>query len=243
MDNSIPKHSFAQSISYNTFRKSMDEPGQFIHIHPFTNTEKDFLEHKKKQLLYTKGENIFKQGAFAHHVIYVLSGLIKVYIQTGYNKQVNIRIAKAGEFLAFSSVFGEDVYSYSTVALKDSMICMIDKEGLRELLMKNNEFAMQINTRNFQVEKHLYDVIASMSFNQMRGKMASALLYLSSDEFINEGVFQHLTRQDIADFATISTESAIKFLKEFEKDKIITLAGKDIYILDRERLQDISRKG
>jgi CRP/FNR family transcriptional regulator len=221
----------------------MDEPGQFIHIHPFTSTEKDFLEHKKKQLLYTKGENIFKQGAFAHHVIYVLSGLIKVYIQTGYNKQVNIRIARAGEFLAFSSVFGEDVYSYSTVTLKDSMICMIDKEGLRELLMKNNEFAMQINTRNFQVEKHLYNVIASMSFNQMRGKMASALLYLSSDEFINEGVFQHLTRQDIADFATISMESAIKFLKEFEKDKIITLSGKDIYILDRERLQDIAMKG
>jgi CRP/FNR family transcriptional regulator len=221
----------------------MDEPGQFLHIHPFTNTEKDFLEHKKKQLLYTKGENIFKQGAFAHHVIYVLSGLIKVYIQTGHNKQVNIRIAKAGEFLAFSSVFGEDVYSYSTLALKDSMICMIDKEGLRELLMKNIEFAMQINTRNFQVEKHLYNVIASMSFNQMRGKMASALLYLSSEEFINEGIFQHLTRQDIADFATISTESAIKFLKEFEKDKIIHLSGKDIYILNREKLQDIALKG
>jgi CRP-like cAMP-binding protein len=221
----------------------MDKAGQFIHIHPFTSIEKDFLEHKKKQLLYTKGENIFKQGAFAHHVIYVLSGLIKVYIQTGFNKQVNISIAKSGEFLAFSSVFGEDVYSYSTVALKDSMICMIDKEGLRELLMNNNEFAMQINTRNFQIEKHLYNVIASISFNQMRGKMASALLYLSSEEFVNEGIFQYLTRQDIADFATISTESAIKFLKEFEKDKIIKLSGKDIYVLDQERLEDIARKG
>ncbi len=221
----------------------MDEPGQFIHIHPFTSTEKAFLEHKKKQLLYTKGENIFKQGAFAHHVIYVLSGLIKVFIQTGYNKQVNIRIAKAGEFLAFSSVFGEDIYSYSTVALKDSMICMIDKDGLKELLQNNNEFSMQISTRNSQIEKHLYELITSMSFNQMRGKMASALLYLSSDEFLNEGIFQHLTRQDIADFAKISTESAIKFLKEFEKDKIIKLDGKDIFILDFERLEDIAKKG
>lgn len=221
----------------------MDEPGQFIHIHPFTSTEKAFLEHKKKQLLYSKGENIFKQGAFAHHVIYVLSGLIKVYIQTGHNKQINIRIARAGEFLAFSSVFGEDVYTYSSVALKDSMICMIDKDGLRELLMKNNEFAMQITATNYHVEKHLYEVIASMSFNQMRGKMASALLYLSSDEFLNEGIFQHLTRQDIADFASISTESAIKFLKEFEKDKIIKLSGKDIYILDFEKLEDIAKKG
>lgn len=221
----------------------MDDPGQFINIHPFTSTEKSFLEHKKKQLLYSKGENIFKQGAFAHHVIYVLSGLIKVYIQTGYNKQVNIRIAKAGEFLAFSSVFGEDVYTYSTVALKDSMVCMIDKEGLRELLKKNNEFSMQITATNYKIEKHLYEVITSMSFNQMRGKIASSLLYLSTDEFIEEGIFQHLTRQDIADFATISTESSIKFLKEFEKDKIIKLSGKDIFILDKDRLEDIAKKG
>jgi CRP/FNR family transcriptional regulator len=173
----------------------------------------------------------------------VLRGLIKVYIQTGYNKQVNIRIAKAGEFLAFSSVFGEDVYAYSTVALKDSMICMIDKDGLRELLLKNNEFAMQVTASNYLIEKHLYEVIASMSFNQMRGKMASAILYLSSDKFLDEGIFQHLTRQDIADFATISTESAIKFLKEFEKDNIIRLSGKDIFIIDHEKLEDIAKKG
>ncbi len=100
----------------------MADKGEFINIHPFSNIEKAFLEHKKKQLLYTKGENIFKQGAFAHHVIYILSGLVKVYIQTGYNKQVNIRIARAGEFLAFASVFGEDVYTYSTKAIKDSLV-------------------------------------------------------------------------------------------------------------------------
>lgn len=222
---------------------AMDEPGQFIHIHPFTSTEKAFLEHKKKQLLYSKGENIFKQGAFAHHVIYVLSGLIKVYIQTGYNRQVNVRIARSGEFLAFSSVFGEDVYAYSSVAIKESMVCMIDKNGLRELLMKNNEFAMQITASNYKTEQHLYNVIASMSYSQMRGKMASALLYLSSESFVDEGIFQYLTRQDMADFATISTESAIKFLKEFEKDRIIQLSGKDVLVLDREKLEDIARKG
>jgi CRP/FNR family transcriptional regulator len=120
---------------------------------------------------------------------------------------------------------------------------MIDKDGLRELLLKNNEFAMQVTASNYLIEKHLYEVIASMSFNQMRGKMASALLYLSSDKFLNEGIFQHLTRQDIADFASISTESAIKFLKEFEKDNIIRLSGKDIFIIDHEKLEDIAKKG
>ena len=114
------------------------------HIHQLSESEQEFLKHKKKQLLYTKGENIFKQGAFAPYVMYVQSGLVKVYLQTGHNKQLNIRIAIAGDFLAFSSLFGEDVYTYSSVAVKDSDICMIDKDGLKQLLFKNNDFALSI---------------------------------------------------------------------------------------------------
>jgi len=69
VDISRSNNSFAELKSRETGVHDMDEPGQFINFHPFTSTEKAFLEHKKKQLLYTKGENIFKQGAFAHHVI------------------------------------------------------------------------------------------------------------------------------------------------------------------------------
>ena len=58
-----------------------------------------------------------------------------------------------------------------------------------------------------------------------------------------EDVFHCLTRQDIADFASISTESAIKFLKELEKEKIIKLDGKNIGILDVGKLELISKNG
>ena len=221
----------------------MQEKKEISVIHQLSEVEQEFLKHKKKQLLYTKGENIFKQGAFAPYVMYVQSGLIKVYLQLGHNKQINIRLAKAGDFLAFSSVFGEDVYTYSTLAIKDSEICMIDKESLKELLFKNNDFAMRITSTNFKNEKHLLETISNISHKQMRGKIATALIYLSSKEFLDEDIFQFLTRQDIADFASISTESAIKFLKEFEKDQIIKLDGKDIKILNKEKLEDIAKNG
>ncbi|MCK5105900.1 MAG: Crp/Fnr family transcriptional regulator [Cyclobacteriaceae bacterium] len=221
----------------------MTEKKELKHIHQLSDSEQDFLKHKKKQLIYSKGENIFKQGAFAHHVIYVQSGLVKIYLQTGYKKQVNIRIAKAGDFLAFSSVFGEDVYTYSSVAIKDSQICMIDKDGLKQLLLKNNEFAIRITSNNYKIEKHLFEIIASISYKQMRGKIATALIYLSSKEFLAEDIFQHLTRQDIADFASISTESAIKFLKEFENEGMLKLEGKDIKILDHDKMENVAKNG
>ena len=76
----------------------------------------------------------------------------------------------------------------------------------------------------------------------MHVKLASALLYLSQKEFTDEKVFLHLTRQDIADFATIAQESTIKLLKEFEREGFLSLMGKEI-IIEREKLRDIDISG
>ena len=46
-----------------------------------------------------------------------------------------------------------------------------------------------------------------------------------------------------AKLSSISTESAIKFLKEFEKEGIIKLEGKDIRIIDRKALTTTSKNG
>jgi len=201
------------------------------------------LDQHKTKITYLKGENIFKQGAFAPYVIYIVSGLVKVYLQTGYDKQINISIARSGEFLAFSSIFGENIHTYSSQAVTDAEICMIEKESLKAGLLNNPEFALQITSKNYRNERHLLEIIKNLSYKQMRGKLASALLYLSQDEFLEEKVFEYLSRQDIADFASISTESAIKFLKEFEKEEILKLNGKDILILNSEKLEQMSKNG
>jgi CRP/FNR family transcriptional regulator len=199
------------------------------------------LAQNKTRISYLKGETIFKQGAFAPYVLFVVQGLIKVYLQTGYDKQMNISLAKTGDFLAFSSIFGENIHTYSAQALKDSEICMIEKESLKEILLQNPEFALEITSKNYRNERHLLEIIKNLSYKQMRGKLASGLLYLSQEDFLKEDVFEFLTRQELADFASISTESAIKFLKEFEKEDIILLDGKKIEISDRKKLESISK--
>lgn len=202
-----------------------------------------FLSDKKTQLVYAEGENIFKQGAFAPYVMLIIRGLVKVYLQTGSNRHINIRLARTGDFLAFQSVFGENVYNYSTIALKESVICMISKEGLKELLLKNPGFALEITSRNCRNESLYLEIIKNLSYKQMRGKLASTLLYLASEDFRGEDVFHYLTRQDVADFASISQESTVRFLKEFEKEGIIRLDGREITVLENDNLLAISRRG
>jgi CRP-like cAMP-binding protein len=68
-------------------------------------------------------------------------------------------------------------------------------------------------------------------------------LYIDNLKTENREIFQLLSRKDIADFAGISTESAVKLLKSFEKDGLIELKDKDISLLNHVTLQEISRRG
>jgi CRP/FNR family transcriptional regulator, polysaccharide utilization system transcription regulator len=212
----------------------------------FQSLEKEdieFLNENKTQVSYYKGDTIFKQGAFTPHVLFVNSGLVTVTLQTGREKQINIRLVKQGDFISFSSIFSNDTYKYSAISQTDSTICMIEKEALRKLLIKNPKFAMQIISKNSNNEKRYLEIIKNVSYKQMRGKLASAILYLSSEEFLDEDVFNFLSRQDIADFASITVESAVKFLKEFEKEGILSLDGRRVIIKNHQALGELDLRG
>jgi CRP/FNR family transcriptional regulator len=212
-------------------------------FHLISREDFDTLHRNRRQLTYDRGENIFKQGALAPHVLFIQTGLVKVYLETGVKKHLNLWISRSGDFLAFSTIFGAESYPYSAVALRDSELLMIEKESLKGLLRTNPEFALRITSKNYGTEQHLLDIVANLSYKQMRGKLASSLLYLSSELFLKEELFTLLTRQDIADFASISVENVVRFLKEFEQEGILKLEGKDIKIADRQKLSTISNTG
>jgi len=73
--------------------------------------------------------------------------------------------------------------------------------------------------------------------------MADTLLYIAAIQKEKPEIFQFLSRKDLADFAGIAMESAVKLLKTFEKEGLIELHEKDIKILKEDALLEISRRG
>ena len=206
-------------------------------------SELEFINQNKTQILYRKGENICKQGAFASYVLYISDGLVKLYLESPNNKYINLKILKTSEFIGLSSIYGDNIYNYSTVALKDSTICLIEKDHFRKLLTENGHFASEIIKWYCENEKQLFKKIQSVSIKQMYGRLADALLYLSSQDLKKEKIFFSLSRKDIAEFASLSTESTVRLLTELKNDKIIDTNGKEIKILNTELLKKISKQG
>ena len=122
-------------------------------------SELDFIDHYKVQITYSMGEDICKQGAFASSIIYVLDGLTKLSIEGPNNKSFILRIVKPTEFIGLSSLFGENTYHYSAKTLKDTTICMIEKDGIIKLVRENDVFASEIIKWHCQIETHHYKKI------------------------------------------------------------------------------------
>jgi len=173
----------------------------------------------------------------------MITGLAKQYLEGDATKNYNLRIIRPGEFVGLSAVFLNNTFNYSSVALTDCQVFLVEKDAIAKVAKQNGMFGFNIIRRYCEQNADLFNVIRNLNYKQMNGRMADSLLYIDSLKAENPGIFQLLSRKDIADFAGISTESAVKLLKSFEKDGLIVLNEKDIIIEDHDKLLEISRKG
>jgi CRP-like cAMP-binding protein len=205
--------------------------------------EAEVVRASKTQVLFRKDDNLTKQGAFASYVLFIISGYVKQYLEGDGTRSYNLRIIKPGEFIGLSSVFSGNTFTYSSVAITDCQVFLVEKDAIAKVAKENGKFGFQIIKRYCEQNTNLLGTVRSLMYKQMNGRLAETLLYIDTVRESKAEIFQLLSRKDLADFAGISTESTVKLLKIFEKDGLIELHEKDIKIVKHEALAEISRKG
>jgi CRP-like cAMP-binding protein len=205
--------------------------------------EVELVRASKTQVLFRKGDNLTKQGAYASYILFIIHGLAKQYLEGDGIKNFNLRIIRPGEFVGLSAVFTKNSFNYSSIALTDCQVFLVEKEAIAKVVKQNGIFGFSIIKRYCEQNADLFNTVRNLMYKQMNGRMADTLLYIESLKSENAEIFQLLSRKDIGDFAGISTESAVKLLKNFEKDGLIELNEKDIKLVNHNALVEISKKG
>ena len=205
--------------------------------------EAELVRASKTQVLFRKDDNLTKQGAFASYILFIIDGYAKQYLEGNGIKNYNLRIIKPGEFVGLSAVFSENTFNYSSVAITDCQVFLVEKEAIAKVIKQNGMFGFNIIKRYCEQNTNLLNTVRNLMYKQMNGRLADTLLYIDSLRSEKAEIFQLLSRKDIADFAGISTESTVKLLKIFEKEGLIKLHEKDIKLLKHDTLLEISRRG
>jgi CRP/FNR family transcriptional regulator len=208
-----------------------------------SNEELDVINENRYSVRYRAGEIILKQGTSATHILSLIDGVVKIYIEGMGEKNLLLSLQKPWALLGGPGVHTDRRVHYTVSALTAVSICFIDIENFKKVMHMNCRFANQLVGHISRQSVILFDKMVSLTQKQMHGRMADGLLYLSGDFYGSDSFELHLNRQEIADLTAMSKDSAIRILKDFERDGIISLNGNNLAIHDMDQLNDLSLKG
>lgn len=202
----------------------------------------DFFGLQKNHISYNKKETIVKEGTKVSNILYVMDGLVKLYIE-GPEKNIIIKLLKPNDFIGLTSLFGDETNYFSVAALKETRVCSIDCESFKDLITQCCDFSRELSSWYCKNYNLMLSKCLNLGLRQLNGKLANTLLYLFGDEFKELDVFSYISRNDLAELSGMSMESVVRILSEFNNEGIINIKGKKIEIKNLERLNDINRKG
>ncbi|MEO6851477.1 MAG: Crp/Fnr family transcriptional regulator, partial [Mucilaginibacter sp.] len=135
--------------------------------------------------------------------------------------------------LGINAMLSNEAYADTATALEDSLLCLIPREQLEDLLNLYPEVAREFIKLLANDIREKEDQLLQMAYHSVRKKMAEALLRLQRQGGMDS--FK-IAREDLAAMAAMATETVSRTLSDFKDEGLIVKSGSTITILDLARL-------
>ena len=185
---------------------------------------------------FMPGEFVFWDGDAPDWFYMVAEGRIKVLKHSSTGKEFIIAFFGPGEMFGEVAVFENKPYPASAQAVAETKVLGIKREAFLSFLAHRPEVSLRIinvlGGRLRDAQSRLRDIAGE----RVEQRLASTLLMLSS----KLGPTLPFTRQEIADMAGTTTETAIRVMSRLKDGGIIrSVRGKTI-IVDETKLRLLS---
>ncbi|MEE4256822.1 MAG: response regulator [Bacteroidales bacterium] len=212
-------------------------------IHEFINEANILVSlkkaSKKKELqVYESKELICKAGDYPRFIFFIESGRVKTYRMNADGKELISNTYEAGDFFGYQPVLEERTYDESAMALESSKVLKILKEDFLSLIYKNRDVAhklIKIISKNLSQKE---DELIHMAYDSVRKRVAIKLRELIPLEGDNTVT---ISRTDLAAMVGTTTETLVRTLSELKDLDIIDTDTHNIILLDRKKLDELSR--
>jgi CRP/FNR family transcriptional regulator len=205
--------------------------------------EINLIKQNSNVVFYQKKSNIFLQHTRTSHIMFVKSGLVKIYKEGRMGKSIILSLENENTFLGLMSVFGKETHEFSASTVEPTEILIIDNNVFRSILQKNGVFALSIINSLSLNGLYIFNRLLAQTHKQLPGRIADVLLYFSEVIYKNLIFTFPLTRRELAELAGTTKESFIRTLSEFKNDKIIELNGSDVEIKSMKIVKTLSEFG
>jgi len=220
--------------------------GKHSIFHVLNVEEKEKIRKDVTLISYRKGETIFREGDKPAGFLCLMSGKVKVFKEGLGGREQIIRMTKPVNFICYRAVFAQEHHHASGVALEDSLVFLIPKNTMLDILKSNSELSLKIiQSLSIELGFSYYRTI-TLTQKHIRGRLAESLLFLKSTYGLEKDEITlkvYLSREDIANLSNMTTSNAIRTLSAFASEHLISIDGRKIKLLDIPRLEKISDMG
>lgn len=208
--------------------------------------ERKLIEENTRIVTFKKNETIYLEDEEPKDLMCLIKGKVKIYKNGVGGRSQIIRIIRPVQNFGYRAYFAKERYVTSASAFEDSLLYFIPMSLTEKLVMSNTKLAMffilELSTDLGIADER----VVSLTQKHIRGRLAESLLFLLDNYGLEEDgatISIYLSREDLASLSNMTTSNAIRTLSTFVDEHIIALDGRKIKIIDKERLQKISKIG
>ncbi|MBZ9728096.1 response regulator [Salegentibacter sp. JZCK2] len=198
------------------------------------------MMRSREQMSFKAGENIYEEGKSSLHFYMVERGVVKAHKFDSRGKEMITELYKEGDFFGNLSFNKNTAYGEYATALEDSVLYVVSKDDLREILKNNSNISMELLQ---EMGDHLMGVkeqLIEIAYASVRRKTARTILLFAHKIKKNPLHSIRISRADLAGVAGIASETLIRTLSDFKKEGLIEIEGRNVKLLDAEKLERIS---
>ena len=195
--------------------------------------------YKKNHLVYAEGES-------PDHLLAVLSGKVKIFRDGVGGRSQIMRLLGPVQYFGYRANMASEPYVTAAAAFEEATIAHVPMALMWKIIQENNAVA-QFFIGQLAKDLGISDRrMVSLTQKHVRGRLAESLLYLRDIYGIHSRdgrLLVQITREDLAGFSNMTTANAIRTVMAFAKEGVVRLEGKDIFLTDVKRLEEISSLG
>jgi len=193
---------------------------------------------------YSKGEIIFREGAYPSGIFFIITGMAKKYKVDKEGKEQIIYVANAGELMGYHAILEEDRYPDSAAALEETNIGFIPKEDFLATLQRSailNRRLLKTLSHEFAV---LVNSITLFAHRPVRERLAIQLVVLREKYKVDfqpgMSVEINMSRDDLASLVGAARENVLRALAELKEEGIVATKGRKIVVMDILKLLKVA---
>lgn len=201
---------------------------------------KNYFSDESDEQHFNAGEIIYHQGDNSNYVYLILKGIVKTYKIDEQGKELITELLKEDDFFGFTSFTQNITYQEFAAAIEDTKVSKIATNDLKLILHNNHDLTLELfdylSDNVTEIKEHLLE----MAYSSVRKKTASTILQFSEKIKKTPNICVQILRSDLASIAGIATETFIRTLSDFKKEGLIDVDGRNIKILNIEKLKRIN---